>query len=51
MLSDVTVNAAQNPGISVLKTAQEASFDSAGDAIHYRFQVTQTGTSRSPASR
>jgi uncharacterized repeat protein (TIGR01451 family)/LPXTG-motif cell wall-anchored protein len=43
LTSSVTVNADRSPAISVLKTAQEANFDAAGDAIHYWFQVTNTG--------
>jgi hypothetical protein len=38
-----TVNAVQRPALAINKTAQEPSYSSAGDVLHYFYQVTNTG--------
>ncbi|MFJ4184962.1 hypothetical protein [Kitasatospora sp. NPDC089509] len=41
--SRVDVPSPPNPGISVVKSAEEKSFAKAGDVLHYDFLVTNTG--------
>ena len=41
--SSVTIQGVQSPAITVVKTALESSYVGAGDTIHYRFLVTNTG--------
>jgi uncharacterized repeat protein (TIGR01451 family) len=41
--STATVTAVAAPGLSVVKSASEASVSQVGDTIDYRFQVTNTG--------
>ena len=40
---EVTVNAIQNPAISVVKTVVEPMYSGVGDVLHYTFEVTNTG--------
>lgn len=41
--STATVTAAQAPAVSVVKTADQSTVDAAGDAITYRFRISNTG--------
>lgn len=40
---DATVPADQNPALNIIKTADEKTFDAAGDVIHYTITVDNTG--------
>jgi uncharacterized repeat protein (TIGR01451 family) len=41
--SSVTVHGARSPAITVVKSASPTSFSAAGQKIHYRFDVTNSG--------
>ena len=41
--SEATITAIQSPAITVVKSASPASFSAAGQTIHYRFDVTNSG--------
>lgn len=41
--SDVTLHAKRKPAITIRKTVHPATYTRAGQALHYRFKVTNTG--------
>ncbi len=41
--SEATITAIQSPAITVVKSASPTSFSAAGQTIHYRFDVTNSG--------
>ena len=42
-VDSVTVNAAQGPGVSLVKSSTTALFDTVGDDLEYQYVVTNTG--------
>ena len=41
--TDATVNADQQPALTMIKTAGESSFDAVGDILNYEYEVENTG--------